>query len=248
MGSKLLAEIGYLIIAHLRLIDFAFRYGGDEFVVLLPQTGKDAALVVAKRLRESLRTSMFCKEEGLKLNVRATIGVATYPHDAKTPHDIIRQADEMMYMVKNTPGQYRDRAARDDEVACWLLTSVESHIYFHLYCKKDCHSERSEESAFRNSERQQIPRFARNDNLGYVGNSVEIPSLGFLRERRNPGAQDDSSRERVIWAAVATGFTIFTAPRCGSCWSHLRISGRAARVTISPARIRLALCSKASYL
>ena len=102
IGSKLLAEIGYLIKAQLRLIDYAFRYGGDEFVVLLPQTGKDAALVVAKRLRDSMRTSLFCREEGLNLNVRASMGVATYPHDAKTPHDIIRQADEMMYMVKNS--------------------------------------------------------------------------------------------------------------------------------------------------
>src|SRR5271166_4086574 len=102
IGSKLLAEIGYLIKAQLRLIDYAFRYGGDEFVVLLPQTGKDSALVVARRLRDSLRTSMFCKEEGLNLNVRASMGVATYPHDAKTPHDIIRQADQMMYLVKNT--------------------------------------------------------------------------------------------------------------------------------------------------
>jgi len=102
IGSKLLAEIGYLIKAQLRLIDYAFRYGGDEFVVLLPQTGKDQALVVARRLRDSLRTSMFCKEESLNLNVRASMGVATYPHDAKTPHDIIRQADEMMYLVKNS--------------------------------------------------------------------------------------------------------------------------------------------------
>jgi diguanylate cyclase (GGDEF)-like protein len=102
IGSKLLAEIGYLIKAQLRLIDFAFRYGGDEFVVLLPQTSKDSALVVARRLRDSLRASCFCKEEGLNLNVRASMGLATYPHDAKSPHDIIRQADEMMYMVKNT--------------------------------------------------------------------------------------------------------------------------------------------------
>src|SRR5437660_2287854 len=102
IGSKLLAEIGYLIKAQLRLIDYAFRYGGDEFVILLPQTGKDAALVVAKRLRDNLRTSMFCQEEGLNLNVRASIGVATYPYDAKSPHDIIRQEDEMMYLVKNT--------------------------------------------------------------------------------------------------------------------------------------------------
>jgi diguanylate cyclase (GGDEF)-like protein len=102
IGSKLLAEIGYLIKAQLRLIDFAYRYGGDEFVVLLPQTSKDSALVVARRLRDSLRASCFCKEEGLNLNVRASMGLATYPHDAKSPHDVIRQADEMMYMVKNT--------------------------------------------------------------------------------------------------------------------------------------------------
>jgi diguanylate cyclase (GGDEF)-like protein len=70
--------------------------------VLLPQTGKDQALYVAKRLRDALRVMMFCKEEGLNLSVRASIGLATYPHDAKSPHDVIRQADEMMYLVKNT--------------------------------------------------------------------------------------------------------------------------------------------------
>ena len=102
IGSKLLAEIGYLIKAQLRLIDFAFRYGGDEFVVLLPQTGKDQALVVAKRLQDGFRASNFCREEGLNLNVRASIGLATYPHDAREAHDIIRQADAMMYMVKNS--------------------------------------------------------------------------------------------------------------------------------------------------
>jgi diguanylate cyclase (GGDEF)-like protein len=102
IGSKLLAEMGYLVKAQLRLIDFAYRYGGDEFVVLLPQTSKDQALVVAKRLRDAMRASQFCKDEGLNLNVRASIGLASYPHDARTAHDIIRQADEMMYLVKNS--------------------------------------------------------------------------------------------------------------------------------------------------
>ena len=54
-----------------------------------------------RRLRDTLRTSTFCQEEGLNLNIRASMGVASYPHDAKTPYDIIRQADEMMYLVKN---------------------------------------------------------------------------------------------------------------------------------------------------
>src|SRR6478672_7091687 len=84
VGSKLLSEVGYSIKAHLRLIDSAFRYGGDEFVILLPQTSKDAALVVARRLLDLFRNSAFCKEEALNLNVRASIGLATYPGDANS--------------------------------------------------------------------------------------------------------------------------------------------------------------------
>jgi diguanylate cyclase (GGDEF)-like protein len=102
VGSKLLAEIGYTIKSHLRLIDYAFRYGGDEFVVLLPQTGKDSGLIVARRLLDSFRKSKLLKDENLNLNIRASIGVASYPEDAKSAHEIIRQADEMMYEVKNT--------------------------------------------------------------------------------------------------------------------------------------------------
>jgi diguanylate cyclase (GGDEF)-like protein len=101
-GSKLLAEVGCTIKSNLRLIDFAFRYGGDEFVILLPQTGKDMATVVAKRLLEVFREHEFLSTEGLNLNIRASIGLATYPEDARSAHDIIHQADEMMYKVKNS--------------------------------------------------------------------------------------------------------------------------------------------------
>ena len=102
VGSRLLYEIGAMIKSRLRLIDYAFRYGGDEFVVLLPQTCKTSALVVARRLRDILRTTKFHMGEGLDLNVRASMGVASFPDDAKNAHDLIRQADEMMYTIKNT--------------------------------------------------------------------------------------------------------------------------------------------------
>src|SRR5437763_6137574 len=102
IGSKLLGDIGYRIKATLRLIDYAFRYGGDEFVVLLPQTGKEQAVVVAKRLRDIIRSSPFPMDNNLMLDVKASMGVASYPEDAKSAHEIIRQADEMMYMVKNS--------------------------------------------------------------------------------------------------------------------------------------------------
>jgi diguanylate cyclase (GGDEF)-like protein len=102
VGSKLLNEVGYIIKTHLRLIDYAFRYGGDEFVILLPQTGKEAALIVARRLLEVMRINKFMAQEGMNLNIRCSMGLATYPEDAKSAHEIIRQADEMMYSVKNT--------------------------------------------------------------------------------------------------------------------------------------------------
>ncbi|HEV2963252.1 MAG TPA: sensor domain-containing diguanylate cyclase [Candidatus Angelobacter sp.] len=102
IGSKLLQEIGFKVKSQLRLIDYAFRYGGDEFVILLPQTDKNSALVVAKRLQEMMRRTQFLSDDGLNLNIRCSMGLATYPEDAKSSHEIIRQADEMMYMVKNS--------------------------------------------------------------------------------------------------------------------------------------------------
>jgi diguanylate cyclase (GGDEF)-like protein len=102
VGSKLLAEVGFTVKSHLRLIDYAFRYGGDEFVVLLPQTGKEQALKVARRLLQVFRDSRFLHTEALDLNVRASLGVATYPEDAHSAHEIIRQSDDMMYVVKNS--------------------------------------------------------------------------------------------------------------------------------------------------
>jgi diguanylate cyclase (GGDEF)-like protein len=102
VGSKLLQEIGFKVKSQLRLIDYAFRYGGDEFVILLPQTEKNSALVVARRLQDMMRRTHFLSDESLNLNVRCSMGLATYPEDAKSSHEIIRQADEMMYMVKNS--------------------------------------------------------------------------------------------------------------------------------------------------
>ena len=59
-------------------------------------------LVVANRLIEVFRASSFLESEGLSLNVRASIGVSTYPEDGASAHEIIRRADEMMYAVKNS--------------------------------------------------------------------------------------------------------------------------------------------------
>ena len=102
MGSKLLHEIGEVIRGNCRLIDFAFRYGGDEFVVLLPQTSKENALVVARRLHTLIREALWLQEDGLNVHVTSSVGVASYPTDAKSKADVLHLADEAMYLVKNT--------------------------------------------------------------------------------------------------------------------------------------------------
>lgn len=101
VGSKLLREVADLVRDSLRMVDFAFRYGGDEFVVLLPQTDKEGATVVARRLRELINANTFLRAENLNLSLTACIGLATYPVDATTKADVIRLADEAMYYAKN---------------------------------------------------------------------------------------------------------------------------------------------------
>jgi diguanylate cyclase (GGDEF)-like protein len=102
VGSKLLAEIGEAVKEKCRLIDMAFRYGGDEFVVLLPQTPKENALGVARRLHKLIREMVWLKEAGINAHVTASVGVASYPSDSRTKAELLHLADEAMYMVKNS--------------------------------------------------------------------------------------------------------------------------------------------------
>jgi len=102
VGSKLLWMIGDTIKAHLRMIDYAFRYGGDEFVVLLPQTSKENALVVVRRIRDLLIDRVFFAEERMNIQVTASFELASFPVDGRTRKEILRKADEAMYLVKNT--------------------------------------------------------------------------------------------------------------------------------------------------
>ena len=102
VGSKLLAEIGQLLRGNCRLIDFAFRYGGDEFVIVLPQASKENACIVARRLHKMLREMVWLPEDNLNIHITASLGVASYPTDAKTKIELLHLADEAMYNVKNS--------------------------------------------------------------------------------------------------------------------------------------------------
>lgn len=102
LGSTLLAHIGQFLRENLRLIDAAFRYGGDEFAILLPQTSATGALLVARRLMEAFHSKQWTLGENVTLRLTASVGIAVYPADATTPKDIVQCGDEMMYLVKQS--------------------------------------------------------------------------------------------------------------------------------------------------
>jgi diguanylate cyclase (GGDEF)-like protein len=101
VGTRLLAEIAHAVRADCRLMDFAFRYGGDEFIVLLPQTSRENGLIVARRLHALIRESRWLKSEGLHLHITASFGVAEFPAVSSEKAELLRAADEAMYAVKN---------------------------------------------------------------------------------------------------------------------------------------------------
>ena len=110
VGSELLARTGERLKPLSRKQDWCFRYGGDEFVILMPETGPETALAQASAVHSALIATRFEMKNGLNLNVSASVGVATAPVDGKTVHAVIGAADSRMYAVKND-GRGRVRGA-----------------------------------------------------------------------------------------------------------------------------------------
>jgi diguanylate cyclase (GGDEF)-like protein len=102
IGSELLAKTGERLQQLCRAQDICFRYGGDEFVILMPDTGAKEAVSQARGLLDALMNTAFQMKIGLRLHVSASIGVSTAPQDGATVHAIIGAADTRMYEVKTS--------------------------------------------------------------------------------------------------------------------------------------------------
>jgi diguanylate cyclase (GGDEF)-like protein len=100
VGSELLGRVGLRLLELTRKQDWCFRYGGDEFVVLMPETGEDEALALSTKLLRGLMDTEFEMKDKLKLWVSASVGVATAPVDGTTVHSVIGVSDMRMYAVK----------------------------------------------------------------------------------------------------------------------------------------------------
>jgi diguanylate cyclase (GGDEF)-like protein len=101
VGDRLLREVGILLKNAIRDIDVVARLGEDEMAVLLPETGRNAALSVAERFRLEVEGYFATRESrGAPVGLTISAGVAAYPEDAATPEALLERAAQALYQAK----------------------------------------------------------------------------------------------------------------------------------------------------
>jgi diguanylate cyclase (GGDEF)-like protein len=99
-GSKALVEAAAIIRGCARETDVVARFGGDEFSLILPDTGSEGAAAVASRIRERVSSARFLEGDGLSVHLTCSVGVATLPGVGNSAEELLRAADTAMYKVK----------------------------------------------------------------------------------------------------------------------------------------------------
>ncbi len=112
-GDRVLHNIGATIKAHVRTSDVVSRYGGDEFVVLMPDTPPDHADRVARRVVAGILQRRPEMSDGTQGNVGGSAGLAVYPQDGRTSAQLLQAADAAMYAAKRTGGRQIERSTRE---------------------------------------------------------------------------------------------------------------------------------------
>lgn len=101
-GDNLLKKLAYVMDKALRTIDIAARFGGDEFVAILPQTPKTDAIQIANRLKDKIDAEL--REHNIEMPLSLSMGLATYPDDASSIMELIEKTDQALYLAKKGGG------------------------------------------------------------------------------------------------------------------------------------------------
>lgn len=114
-GDKVLSEFSNIMTQKLRQSDVAARYGGEEFLLILPETPKEGARMLAEKILQDVANHPFENREKQPLGfVSVSIGVAAYPDDGESSKTVIHEADKALYRAKHE-GRNRTCMAGDDK-------------------------------------------------------------------------------------------------------------------------------------
>lgn len=111
VGSRVLREVGDLLKKSTREVDVVIRYGGDEYTIILVETGAETAGVVAERIRSQVEAHPFLASEGLNIRLTCSIGYSCCPDDTMSKQELLDMADQAMYVGKaagkNSAGRFK---------------------------------------------------------------------------------------------------------------------------------------------
>jgi diguanylate cyclase (GGDEF)-like protein len=114
-GSQVLRRVAQVAREQIRAMDVLAKYGGDEFVLVLPQTGREGANLVAERIRRAIEEHAFPGEE-LSGRITSSLGIASFPEDGRTVEELIDRADKALYRAKRL-GRNRVSAGVEEDAA-----------------------------------------------------------------------------------------------------------------------------------
>ncbi len=118
IGDQVLIELAALLRENLRMGDNVGRWGGEEFIIILPETDSDSALVIAERIREKVSQHPFTETGSICMT--CSIGVAEFPLNGETAADVLNAADQAMYVAKKT-GRNKVLMSLDPEVTLYTM-------------------------------------------------------------------------------------------------------------------------------
>jgi diguanylate cyclase (GGDEF)-like protein len=101
LGSKALREVAQTVAHVLGEDDRLVRYGGDEFIVILPRQTKEEALLKVNRMKQSINSTPFLQKEGIDARLTASFGLACFPQDARDKRELLAEADRCLFQSKS---------------------------------------------------------------------------------------------------------------------------------------------------
>lgn len=116
VGSQVLKEVAAVIKKSVREVDIVIRYGGDEYTIILIETNRQGAAIVAERIRSTIANQTFFLDEKLNVNLTASLGFACYPEDTTSKLELLKMADRAMYHGKESGKNIASHISATDQV------------------------------------------------------------------------------------------------------------------------------------